>query len=77
MRTVSLKVSDELDAALEAEARRLRISKSELMRRRLASSLRRKRRGPTFAELAGDLIGSLEGPGDLSTNPKYMRDYGK
>jgi hypothetical protein len=28
-------------------------------------------------ERAGDLVGSVEGPGDLSTNPKYMEDFGK
>ncbi len=28
-------------------------------------------------ELTADLCGSVEGPGDLSTNPKYMEDYGK
>ena len=25
---------------------------------------------------AGDLIGFVEGPGDLSTNPKYMEGFG-
>ena len=28
-------------------------------------------------ELAGDLVGCVEGPGDLTTNPKYMEDYGR
>lgn len=35
------------------------------------------KRKPTVAELAADLIGSLEGPGDLSANPKYMEGYGQ
>ncbi len=35
------------------------------------------RRKPTVAELAGDLIGCMEGPGDLLTNPKRMAGYGK
>lgn len=35
------------------------------------------RRKPTVGELAGDLIGSVEGPGDLLTNPKHMAGYGK
>jgi hypothetical protein len=30
----------------------------------------------SFLEAAGDLIGCLEGPGDLSTNPKYLRALG-
>ena len=28
-------------------------------------------------ELAGDLVGCCEGPGDLSTNPKYMEGFGE
>ncbi len=28
-------------------------------------------------EAAGDLIGAVEGPGDLSTNPKYMEGFGQ
>jgi len=28
-------------------------------------------------ELTQDLCGSVEGPKDLSTNPKHMEDYGK
>jgi hypothetical protein len=31
----------------------------------------------SFLEAAGDLIGNVEGPGDLSTNKKYMEDYGR
>lgn len=28
-------------------------------------------------ELAGDLVGCGEGPGDLSTNPKYLQGFGE
>jgi hypothetical protein len=28
-------------------------------------------------DLAGDLVGSLKGPGDLSTNKRHMKDFGK
>jgi hypothetical protein len=31
----------------------------------------------SFLEAAGDLIGCLEGPGDLSTNPKYFEGFGQ
>ncbi len=30
-----------------------------------------------FLDGIEDLIGSVEGPGDLSTNPKYMEGYGE
>jgi len=38
---------------------------------------RRIPRPGSALELAGDLVGCVEGPGDLSTNPKYMEDYGR
>ena len=28
-------------------------------------------------EAAGDLVGCVEGPDDLSTNPEYMQGFGK
>jgi hypothetical protein len=31
----------------------------------------------SFLEAARDFVGSVEGPGDLSTNPEYMKDYGR
>jgi len=31
----------------------------------------------SFLDGIEHLVGSVEGPGDLSTNPKYMEDYGK
>ncbi len=31
----------------------------------------------TFLDLAGDLAGRLEGPGDLSHNKKYLDNYGR
>ncbi|MBM3277102.1 MAG: hypothetical protein FJY95_03350 [Candidatus Handelsmanbacteria bacterium] len=31
----------------------------------------------TFMEGLEDLMGSVSGPVDLSTNPKYMKDFGR
>lgn len=31
----------------------------------------------SFLDKARELIGFVEGPGDLSTNPNYMEEYGK
>ena len=31
----------------------------------------------SFAKTARDIIGMGEGPGDLSTNPDYMEEYGQ
>ena len=75
MRTVSFKLPQALDEALSDLARRRKSSRSALVREaleRLASSGRR-----SVTAVVDDLIGDLEGPSDLSTNPKHMRDYGK
>jgi hypothetical protein len=32
---------------------------------------------PSFFDVAKDLIGAGEGPGDLSTNPDYLQGYGQ
>jgi hypothetical protein len=32
---------------------------------------------PSVAEVAGDLVGSLKGPRDLSSNSKHLAGYGK
>ena len=33
--------------------------------------------GQSVVDLAGELVGSLEGPGDLSTSPRHMAGYGR
>jgi predicted transcriptional regulator len=75
MRTVSFKLPGALDDALGKLARRRRASKSELAREALEALARGNRRSVTA--LAGNLVGSIEGPRDLSTNTKYMAGYGK
>ena len=79
MKTLSLRVSDTLDRSLQREAKRRRTSKTALVKKVLedhfASDNGHKK--ATVGELAGDLIGSLEGPGDLSYNPKYLEGFGR
>lgn len=79
MKTISLKIPQALDARVSAVARRRRMSKSALIRQALAAFVARPngRREVSALEAAGDLVGCLEGPGDLSFNPKYMKDYGR
>lgn len=79
MKTLTLKLPHELDAKLAAAARRRDTTKSDVVRQALAVYLNGGDNAGKgmFLELAADLIGSLEGPGDLSHNPKYMEDFGK
>lgn len=80
MVTMTVKLPPATSAKLSAEAKARRITKSQIVRELLDKHYKsngKKKRRPTFAELAGDLIGVFDGPGDLSTNPKYMEGYGE
>jgi len=76
MTTISIKLPDELEAQVEAEAKRRQTSKSSVIRDCLKQSLSKRKRFVSCADLAGDLIGSQPGPRDASTNKKYMEDFG-
>jgi hypothetical protein len=76
MKTLSLKLPPSLRVKLERAAKQRGQSKSALVRAALEQFLIRER--PMSAlELAGDLVGCGQGPGDLSTNPKYMEGFGQ
>jgi metal-responsive CopG/Arc/MetJ family transcriptional regulator len=76
MKTISLKLPSRLSARLERAAKQRGQSKSEIVRSALEQFLSGER--PMSAlELAGDLVGCCKGPGDLSTNPRYMEGFGE
>ena len=75
MRTVSFKLTEELDDALSQLARQRRSSRSALVREAVESLAKGKRR--SFPALADELVGCVDGPRDLATNRKHMTGYGK
>ncbi len=75
MRTVSVKLPEELDRALTELAKRRCASRSALLREALEAFTRHQAR--SVAEAASDLAGSLEGPEDLSSSPQHMSGYGE
>jgi len=79
MKTVTVKLPDRLFAKLTKAAKNGRTTKSAVVRKALEAYLNSKRSAKkgSFLELAGDLVGCVEGPGDLSYNPEHMRDFGK
>ena len=80
MRTISLKLPEQLVADLEREAKARRVTKSVLVRECLEKALHREPRRGTLScyDLASDLAGKIKGlPRDLATNPKYMDDFGE
>jgi len=80
MRTISLKLPEDLLTQLEGEAKARRVTKSRLIRESLEKAFRKQataRRASCY-DLARDLAGSVKGrPKDLAENPKYMEDFGR
>lgn len=79
MKNVSLKVEDLLAARLDAEAARRRVSKSEILREALTRYLERDPvpREGSFAARAARFAGCVEGPPDLSTDPRHLDGFGE
>jgi predicted transcriptional regulator len=75
VRTASFKLPESLDDALTELARRRYSKRSAIVREALEGLVRDGQRSATA--LVDELVGTLEGPSDLSTNPKHMRGYGK
>ena len=80
MKTLTVKVPEELLARLDTVSKRRSVGRSALVRKALQRFLEADahNKAPTISELAGDLIGSVKGgPRDLSCNPRYMKGFGK
>lgn len=81
MNTLTVKVPDSLQDALERASLRAQVSKSELVRRALDAYLRQRGAEPgveSALEKAGDLVGCFAGgPEDLSCNPGHLADFGR
>lgn len=75
MRPISLKLSDALDRQLTQLARQRKINRSAVFRDALEAFVERAMKSVTAA--AGDLVGSLDGPRDLSTSPKHLAGFGR
>lgn len=78
MKTLTVRLPEPLAAAIEAESRGRKISKSDVVRERLelAAGASREKAAPPHA--IADLIGSVEGlPPDLSARKKrYLQATG-
>jgi predicted DNA-binding protein len=78
MRTVSVKLPDQLEANLSKLAKRRGLSKSALVQEALEAYLAGMNgQEQSCLNVAKDLWGSLQGPGDLSSNKKYLEGYGR
>jgi Arc/MetJ-type ribon-helix-helix transcriptional regulator len=77
MKTLTVRLPEPLAAAIEAESRGRKISKSDVVRERLERALA-ARGASTPPQAIADLIGSVDGlPADLSARKKrYLRATG-
>ncbi len=79
MRALSLKIPEMLYGNLKALAESRGVSKSELVREALRQLFERQPvvvRGSALSMLE-DLVGSVDGPEDLSSNKTYLDDLGR
>jgi predicted transcriptional regulator len=73
----TIKLPEPLDRQLSAIAKARQTTRAKALREALAAYAKggTTPKRQTASELAADLM--FEGPGDLSTNPKYMAGYGR
>ncbi len=79
MRTLVLRIPDDLEVRLEALASRHGKTKSAIAREVLSRGVRRGRKGDLSAiDLMRDQIGIVDsGIGDLASDPKHMEGFGR
>lgn len=78
MTTISLKIPAELDRRLQRVAKSRHISRSALMREAAEQYLSASgEKAESCLSKVEDLIGSVEGPDDLSCNKKHLRGFGE
>jgi len=78
MKTLTVRLPDALVAQIEAESRRRRLSKSDVVRERLAEAGTSQRKQPALLDAIADVVGSVDGlPRDLSARTKkYLKSTG-
>jgi len=78
MKTLTVRLPEPLAAAIEAESRGRKISKSDVVRERLQRPSGVARKAAATPHAIADLIGSVDGlPADLSARKKrYLRATG-
>jgi hypothetical protein len=79
MKTLTVKVPEDLDLKLAAAAAKRGESKSDLIRTALESIVTANEAiiPNSCLDLAKDIVGSVEGPSDLSHNKKHLKGYGQ
>ena len=75
LRTVTVKLQDRLLSEIEAVARARRVSRSEVVRERLAQTEFPK--GSVWDRMQDLVVDEDHAPADLASNKARLRDYGR
>ena len=78
MKTLTVRLPEALVAQIEAESRRRKLSKSDVVRERLTGAEGSHRRQPALLDAIADVVGSVDLlPRDLSARTKkYLKSTG-
>jgi hypothetical protein len=80
VKTIAVKLPDDLLARLDAVGKRKSLNRSVLVRtalQRFLESAAHNTPPGSFLELAGSAVGCVKGPRDLSYAPRHMKGFGK
>lgn len=78
--TVSVKLTPEIEARLDASVAKRRTTRSRYLRAIIEAHLagNEAESGASALARAGRLVGSLDGlPSDLGSNPRHLKGYGR
>ncbi len=78
MKTLTVRLPEALVAQIEAESRRRKLSKSDIVRERLTGAEGSRQRQPALLDAIADVVGSVDFlPRDLSARTKkYLKSTG-
>jgi len=78
MKTLAVRLPESLVVEIDAESRKRKLSKSDIVRERLQAGPKRRQPRSALLDSIADLIGSVEGlPEDLSARRKhYLKSTG-
>jgi metal-responsive CopG/Arc/MetJ family transcriptional regulator len=78
MKPMSLKLSEDLQELIDRLAAERHLSRSAVVREAIQMyATAQTKAGDSAASLAGDLVGALNGPRDLSTSAQHLDGFGE
>lgn len=78
MKTISLKVDGKTEKEIQMIMRKKKVDRSVAIRSAIHEYYTKEKdnKKPSLYDRVIDIVGSAEGPPDLSTNKDYLKEYG-